>query len=172
MYGYGGYDLYGDCDDGYDLIRGDGSLNYNRLNEKSEKAQASENEAKAAFRAHMKASAELAELTTTRLLQPPQHLTQPCWRDFSKYVKTFAGWTAKRVVAFSGSGKGAGKMTYFVDVTFRPKTPKAPKTPKKPTAAAAKMTTEQQQKKHKQPDQASGAGAAKKAKLLVLADKI
>ena len=180
MYGYGGYDLYGDCDDGYGLIRGDGSLNYKRLNEKSEKAQASENEAKAAFRAHMKASTELAELTTTRLLQPSQHLTQLCWRDFSKYVKTFAGWTAKRVVAFSGSGKGAGKKTYCVDVTFRPspKTPKAPKTPKQPTAAAAKMTMEQQKKKHKQPDQPSGVGAAKKAKLLqeataaVLADKI
>jgi hypothetical protein len=54
-------DNAGDCDDGYGLIHGDDSLNYKRLNEKSERAQASENEAKAAFRGHMEASVHLGD---------------------------------------------------------------------------------------------------------------
>jgi hypothetical protein len=136
--------------------------------EKSMDALVIEAEVMAAFRAHMKASSKQKQLTTTRLIQPSQHLTGPCWRDFSKYVKTFAGWTAKRVVAHNGSGIGAFKKTYYIDATYRP--PKTPKTQKAQKAQKTQKTQKapgapkQMVTKHKQPDQPSGAGAAKKAK--------
>ena len=36
---------------------------------------------------------------TFSFLAPDTHLTGPCYRDFNRYVKTFPGWTAKRIKA-------------------------------------------------------------------------
>ena len=58
------------------------------------------------------------------LLQPSDHLTQKCWSDFSKFVKSHPGWSAKRRAA-TESEKAEFKITrkgkvYFVEVKLDP----------------------------------------------------
>lgn len=59
---------------------------------------------------------------TIPLLSPNDHLTGPCWRDFSKTVRWEHGWIAKRVAA-TNAQKAAFRETrkgkvYFVDLQF------------------------------------------------------
>ncbi|KAL3784879.1 hypothetical protein HJC23_012482 [Cyclotella cryptica] len=56
------------------------------------------------------------------LTKPNEHLTAPCWRDFSRAVRINEGWDVKRVVAtpeekkrYRESRKGA---VYFINVIF------------------------------------------------------
>jgi hypothetical protein len=59
---------------------------------------------------------------TKALLPPSTHLTDGCWRDFNRYVKSFAGWKAKRraatlteVIEHSIYRKA---KAYWTDVTY------------------------------------------------------
>mmetsp|Transcript_41004 Transcript_41004/g.45696 ORF Transcript_41004/g.45696 Transcript_41004/m.45696 type:complete len:274 (-) Transcript_41004:206-1027(-) len=81
------------------------------------------------------------------LLNPDTHMTGPCWRDFNRHVKTFPGWTAKRIVAtpeeekkfhFHKKGKG-----YFVKILYTILDPV--KEEKKKKAAATKKKKKQQE---------------------------
>jgi hypothetical protein len=75
------------------------------------------------------AKAQTSSPERTELLKPPTHLTDPCWRDFKRFVASHAGWSAKRREATEeekrahGDEKRKGKA-YFVDVVFNPEKPK------------------------------------------------
>ena len=58
------------------------------------------------------------------LLEPSCHLTGACWSTFSKHVRSFPGWMAKRRVATleekeASKEKRKGKV-YFVDIVYDP----------------------------------------------------
>ena len=106
---FGGFDF----DDDH-LHRGDWS-------EKSGAASAREEAARVAFTALVK---ETSTPTTVELLKPSTHLTQPCWRDFKKFIGQHAGWSAKRRQATEAEKRQHGETrkaaVYFVDVTYKP----------------------------------------------------
>lgn len=127
MWGFDGFD------DG--LNRGDWS-------EKSGAAEAREASARAAFDDALTKTPGAA--TTLELLKPSTHLTQPCWRDFKKYVERHPGWSAKRRKASDAEKRQHGETRkgtcYFVDVSFKP--PTAPKAPKAGSKAMKKAPGE------------------------------
>ena len=110
-----------------ELHRGDWS-------EKSGAASAREEAARAAFTA---LAGKTSGATTVELLKPSTHLTQPCWRDFKKFVGQHAGWSAKRRQATDDEKRQHGETrkaaVFFVDVTYKPPASKK-------TAAAGKKT--------------------------------
>ena len=53
---------------------------------------------------------------TFSFLAPDTHLTGPCYRDFNRYVKTFPGWTAKRIKATDEEKKKGS--AYFLKLIF------------------------------------------------------
>ena len=125
--GNGGHGFGFDDDE---LHRGDWS-------EKSDAASARENSARAAFEQLVLNNKTKTNAETVELLKPSTHLTQPCWRDFKKFVSNHAGWSAKRREATAAEKQQHGEKrkgaVYFVDVTFKP--PKS-----SGTAAAGKKT--------------------------------
>jgi hypothetical protein len=112
-YGFGAYGGFDYDDDG--LNRGDWS-------EKSDAASAREASARAAFTALL--ATQSSKASTVELLKPSTHLTQPCWRDFKKFVGQHAGWSAKRRQASDAEKRQHGETrkgaVYFVDVAFKP----------------------------------------------------
>ena len=58
------------------------------------------------------------------LLRPNCHLTAPCYRDFSKYVQSHAGWTIRRRTATEAEKRASGETRlgrcYFINVTYHP----------------------------------------------------
>ena len=112
---------------------GGGGIDRRHFNEKSKAAQKREDAAKDQFDAHRREQQALQVIDSahvqqalkepTTLLQPADHLTAPCWRDFKAHVKSFAGWEAKRTTATEAQ-KTAAKETrkgkvYFVQVLFK-----------------------------------------------------
>lgn len=112
---------------------GGGGIDRRHFNEKSKAAQKREDAAKDQFDAHRREQQALQVIDSehvqqalkepTTLLQPAEHLTAPCWRDFKAHVKSFAGWEAKRTTATEAQ-KTAAKETrkgkvYFVQVLFK-----------------------------------------------------
>ena len=88
------------------------------------------------------------EKHTITLLQPDVHLTKHTWGTFKRYVKTHAGWDAKRRLATPEEKKKSGEKrkgkVYFTDIVFTApsnKKTKAAASTIAPTAAAAATTT-------------------------------
>ena len=121
-------------DMGWDLFDEDDGLHRSEWSEKSAAASARESSARSAFLA---LRGQTSSATTVELLEPSTHLTQPCWRDFKKFVSQHAGWSAKRRQATEDEKRHHGEKrkgaVYFVDVTYKP--PKSVG-----TAAASKKT--------------------------------
>lgn len=128
------------------LHRGDWS-------EKSGAASAREEAARVAFTALVK---ETSTPTTVELLKPSTHLTQPCWRDFKKFIGQHAGWSAKRRQATEAEKRQHGETrkaaVYFVDVTYKP-------------PASKKTATNAGKKTVKKTPLDAGAEAAAKAQM-------
>lgn len=102
----------------------DFSIDRRNFASKSQAALARERVAIAAFDALRQQNPSPEQTTTFLLLQPQQHLTCACWRTFSKHVKSFPGWLAKRRKA-SPEEKIASKEkrkgpVYFISVKYNP----------------------------------------------------
>lgn len=70
-------------------------------------------------------SGTVAVKTTTLLLSPTIHLSEPCWSAFGRHVRSFPGWYPTRRVASLTEKIASGQETrkgrvYFVSVTFDP----------------------------------------------------
>ena len=92
------FDVMG-FDSGYDDFYSGG--HWANCREKSAAATQREEDAKQAFSKlrNEVQSAPPLEVTKYPRLDPSQHLTQPCLRDFKKVVKQYPGWTVKRTAA-------------------------------------------------------------------------
>ncbi|KAJ1450220.1 hypothetical protein M885DRAFT_533047 [Pelagophyceae sp. CCMP2097] len=121
--------------------------------EKSAAAQRREDEAKEAFDVMREgAEADSGGKVTVELLQPSAHLTGPCWSAFSKHVKSFAGWSAKRRVASEDEKREHAQTRqakcYFIDVSYKAAgATKAKAAPAKAPAAKRQKTAPKKKKK-------------------------
>jgi hypothetical protein len=88
--GYGGF---------YDFDGDDGG-SYGRYKRKSGAAERRESQARDAFtKALMETPIPISSTTVANLLKPSCHLTSASWIDFSKWVKSHQGCSAKRRAA-------------------------------------------------------------------------
>ncbi len=120
MFGYGGYGLgsYGGFDDG--------RPSYGSYAEKSAAALKREASAIALFDAHRlskEASPTANDASTTQLLTPDQHLTEPCWKTFAAHVRRSEGWNVKKRRCSEEEKRAAGETrrgtVAFVDAIFK-----------------------------------------------------
>lgn len=96
---------------------------YSSMNEKSEAASRRERLAIELFDS-LRSQGTPTTKTRRLFLEPSCHLTGACWSTFSKHVRSFPGWMAKRRVAtpeekLASKVKRKGKV-YFVDVIHDP----------------------------------------------------
>jgi hypothetical protein len=92
------------------------------------------------------------EVETTALLTPNDHLTDACWRDFNRFVKSFDGWSATRRPATIDDVVDLGflqkKKAFWIDVTYVPPGAKKPRRAAKtasPDGAAVPERTDAEQ---------------------------
>lgn len=106
-------------------FHGEGFYNapYATMSEKSAAALRRESQAIELFDA-LRSQGIPTNKTRRLLLEPSCHLTGACWSTFSRHVRSFPGWTAKRRVATldekeASKVKRKGKV-YFVEVIYDP----------------------------------------------------
>ena len=92
------------------------------------------------------------EVETTALLTPNDHLTDACWRDFNRFVKSFDGWSATRRPATIDDVVDLGFLqknkAFWIDVTYVPPGAKKPRRAAKtasPDGAAVPERTDAEQ---------------------------
>jgi hypothetical protein len=109
---------------GGDVYGGGSVLRYDTFAQKSAAAMWREERARQAFDL-LRTEVEPAGISAHReLLRPNCHLTAPCYRSFSKYVKAHAGWTVRRRTATEAEKQAHGERRlgkcYFINVTYHP----------------------------------------------------